>query len=66
MQTIVIDDLGICPSVIQAGYAKMAGQIDVLFGLGTQETLYKMGVLISTQRGFDAAFAKLLWPLVYF
>jgi len=47
--TIVTNDSGVCQSAMWVGCAKMAEQIDVLFVV---------------EMGFDAAFAKLLWPLV--
>jgi len=53
---------------MRAHCAKAAERINVLFGvetLGIKETLYQIGVFIPHDkgRGFDAAFAKLLWPL---
>jgi len=59
-----------CLSVTQAGCAKMAEQIDILFGVVIPRDLRNIvldGVLIprGERRGFDAAFAKLLWLLVY-
>jgi len=70
MRTIAIDDPGVCQSVTRAGCAKTAERIDVLFGVKTHGdpkniALHGGAHLLTVKgRGFDAAFAKLLWPLV--
>jgi len=71
MCTIAINDTGVCLSVCQsvtrAGCVKTAERIDVLFGVetpGDRRNIVLDGVSIPMARGFDAAFAKLLWLLV--
>jgi len=56
---------------MQAGCAKTAERIDVLFELetpvDTKNTVHVLDggpIPTSRGRGFDAGFAKLLWPLV--
>jgi len=54
MRTIATDDPGVCQSVTQAGYAKTAEQIDVLFGrrlLGPKKYCIRWGSPSSKARG---------------
>jgi len=76
MQTIVTDVYGVCQSVslslsrgsTRLHCAKTAEQIKMLFGVNTFEgprNIVLDGGPDPPQRGgFDAAFAKILWPLV--
>jgi len=60
----------VCQSVFHAvGCGKTAERIDVLLGMktleGTEHCIKRRFRFLSPRRrGFDAAFAKLLWPLV--
>jgi len=76
MQTIVTDVSGVCLSVcLSCGSAwlhcaKMAEQIKILFGLNTLGDLRNIVLdsgpdpLTARVGVFNAAFIKLLWPLV--
>jgi len=71
METIVTDDLGVSLSVSHAAQlAKMAVRVKMLFGVNTRggpRNIVLDGGSKPPQQvggGFDAAFAKLLWPLV--
>jgi len=76
MQTIVNDDCSVCPSVslsrgsTRLHCAKTAEQIKFLFGmyiLGGQRNIVldaESCMICPHRGGFDATFAKLLWPLV--
>jgi len=68
MRTIAVDDSGVCQCNTQAGCAKTAEWIDVLFVSetpGDPRNVVSDGVHIATVWGrrFDAAFTNLLWRL---
>jgi len=70
MKTIAINDPGVCLSVTRAGCTKEAKRIDVLFEVETPGdainiVLDKVPIPRARAMGFDAAFTKLLWPLVW-
>jgi len=68
MQTVATDVRGVCLSVCRC--VKTAERIKILFGLnsfkGQRNIVLDGSFDPPTERriGFDAAFAKLLWPLV--
>jgi len=68
--TIVIDDLSVSLSVMQAGCKKMAEEVNVLLWVKTsgdpRNIVLDDGRRHSAVGGmrFDAAFAKFLWPVV--
>jgi len=67
MQTIAIDDPGVCQPVCRADElcSKTAERIDVLCGAEITEEPGNI-VLDGGSPSGDAAFAKLHWPLVLF
>jgi len=69
MQTIVVDDIGICQSVTWLCCAKSAEPINgpVWSEDSVPKNIVLNGGPNSHSEGgrFDAAIAKLLWPLVY-
>jgi len=65
MRTTAIDDPGVRQSLMRSCCGKnVAKRVDVLFGVQTPEDPRNIPSPKARRRGFDAAFAKLLWAAV--